>query len=112
MQIYPLKDEDLERKRLEPSRPVTSWASALRSRDKNDRIGRSSQQSGVGMVPENVELPFVMKDKPITFEGKNRAQIKAQEYERACGEAWRNYQKCLKVEVEMWIRDVPADPVI
>lgn len=33
----------------------------------------------------------------IDTKGKTRAQVKAEEYERSCGEAWTRYQSCLKV---------------
>jgi hypothetical protein len=33
----------------------------------------------------------------IDTRGKTRAQIKAEEYEKACGGYWRDYQSCLKV---------------
>jgi hypothetical protein len=41
----------------------------------------------------------------IDTRGKTRAQIKAEEYEKACGGYWRDYQSCLKVSSDMY----PAD---
>ena len=35
----------------------------------------------------------------IDIRGKTRAQIKAEEYERNCGQVWKDYHQCLKVRL-------------
>ena len=43
--------------------------------------------------------PTYRNAQPFDVVGKNRAEIKAQEYERACGVSWRSYQICLKASI-------------
>jgi hypothetical protein len=42
-------------------------------------------------------IPVTVDEGPLETRGKTRAQIKAEQYERACGAVWREYQGCLKV---------------
>lgn len=75
---------------------VTSWANAFRTRPR----------PVIDEAPlEDISDSYISHDVPemqrssykIDTRGKTRAQIKAEEYEKACGEPWRLYQSCLKV---------------
>lgn len=81
----------------DPSQLVTSWANAFRPR----RVPKGSASSYDEVQEDATAMKgraqSSLKPRPIDIAGKNRAEIKAEEYERACGETWRIYQICLKV---------------
>lgn len=75
---------------------ITSWAAALRPRavltvDRD--TSAQTPEPGVGVSALGTEREAYK----IDTRGKTRAQIKAEEYEKACGGYWRDYQSCLKV---------------
>ena len=57
----------------------------------SDLAGRGYTAGGAGGHAPHAGVPRVDPT------GKTRAQVKAEEYELACGAAWKSYQKCLKV---------------
>lgn len=90
---------------VRPGKPlITSWSNALRR-----RAYPTSGDAATGIIEDGgiVETEAVAEQKgetgvrtarrPIDTRGKNRAQIKAEEYERDCGDAFRAYQGCLVV---------------
>ena len=76
---------------------ITSWATAFRRRypPSGSRSDLSETPAGEGTRSDSVESP--VEATPIETTGKTRAQIKAAQYEKGCGEVWKTYQKCLKV---------------
>ena len=76
---------------------ITSWATAFRQRHppKGLRPDPSVPPAGEGTSGDTVEPP--MEATPVETAGRTRAQIKAEQYEKGCGEVWKSYQKCLKV---------------
>ena len=76
---------------------ITSWASAFRRRypPSGSRSDLSETPAGEGTRSDAVESP--VEATPVETAGKTRAQIKAAQYEKGCGEVWKTYQKCLKV---------------
>lgn len=49
--------------------------------------------------------PSPVHAKPINTEGKTRAQIKAEEYDRNCGAIWHEYRGCLHVGTDAHTSD-------
>jgi len=77
-------------------RIATSWADAFRSKTitqiSPDPVTPSPALPGVPLHPVHTSSPPVVDAK-----GKTRAQLKAEEYERNCGQVWREYHQCLTV---------------
>ncbi|KAK4688370.1 TRIAP1/MDM35 family protein, partial [Tremellales sp. Uapishka_1] len=75
----------------------TNWSSALR-RETHVDIGVPSSLPSDSNSPiaPSTYVAEVVSEQPIDTRGKTRAQVKAEQYERACGGAWREYQHCLK----------------
>lgn len=78
---------------LQHGRIITNWSKAFRPRAADVQADGSGQSSS--MSPPDPKP--VADAEPLDTRGKTRAQIKADEYERACGHLWRQYQGCLKV---------------
>ena len=77
---------------------VTSWSSAFPSRVRSTTaVETEDQPAALQSEKSSVHVATPQTLVPIDTRGKTRAQIKAEEYERACGEHWRRYQECLKV---------------
>jgi hypothetical protein len=75
------------------ARLITSWSSAFtrKAHPTHTIPPRSGETEPTNAV--NSSTPQAAIDNT----GKTRAQIKAEEYDRACGEVWKEYQSCLKV---------------
>ena len=75
-----------------PKRIITNWSSAFRRRDYSKAAVPPDTTTDEAPTFQHVpsQLP------PIDPRGKTRAQIKAEEYDRNCGSAWREYNACLK----------------
>ncbi|KAK8858793.1 hypothetical protein IAR55_003023 [Kwoniella newhampshirensis] len=74
---------------------ITSWANAFPSRTRAKAPAQiSGARTHVAHTPDYPDEEIDVE--PIDTSGKTRAQIKAEEYERACGKAWIEYQACLK----------------
>lgn len=89
----------------EPSlrRPlVTSWANAFPSRARTAVTVETDLSEPSQSESPSLRVATPQNTSPIDTRGKTRAQIKAEEYERACGEHWREYQDCLKVRSEVY----------
>jgi hypothetical protein len=86
-----LKEEISLRKPL-----ITNWANAFRSRT-IPLNGDTPLEDAVDPSTSHVAPELQRSSYKIDTRGKTRAQIKAEEYEKACGEPWQLYQTCLKV---------------
>jgi len=75
---------------------VTSWANAFPKRTR-PIIGDTPSEDTTDSSFSNSVPELQRSSYKIDTRGKTRAQIKAEEYEKACGEPWRLYQSCLKV---------------
>lgn len=75
---------------------VTSWAGASVFRRRP-----AAPASHAVSADDMVSAPHVHVDEgelePLDTTGMSPSQIKAAEYERACGRVWKEYQGCLKV---------------
>ncbi|RXK40077.1 hypothetical protein M231_02717 [Tremella mesenterica] len=82
-------------------RPVTNWSSAFNRRNVQSKPLAQEHLQG-GHVPPYAHSPYTPTIPVTTIDttGKTRAQVKAEEYEMACGQAWREYQSCLKVAIK------------
>ena len=81
---------------------MTSWSAAFKPRRAQTPPTTSSandQQAPFQSLPQDTgQQPQAnVEQTPIDTTGKTRAQLKAEEYDRACGQVWRNYQTCLTV---------------
>jgi hypothetical protein len=80
------------------ARIATSWAHAFRSKRTVDipleRVTPGPPSPDYFIRPTQTTLQPV-----VDVKGKTRAQIKAEEYERNCGQVWKEYHKCLTVRV-------------
>lgn len=74
------------------ARIITNWSLAFPSKPTATRQPIASETQTAASPAPPVEEPYVPDTK-----GKSRSEVKAEEYERRCGEAWRSYQTCLKV---------------
>jgi hypothetical protein len=75
---------------------ITSWANAFPIRTR-PIIGDAPLEDAIDSSISNAVPELQRSSYKIDTRGKTRAQIKAEEYEKACGEPWRLYQSCLKV---------------
>ena len=84
----------------DPSRPerlLTNWSNAF---PPSSSARLSSSKDGQGPLPHDtggVGGEVIKEAEPIDLAGKTRAQIKALEYERVCGDKWRRYNQCVQV---------------
>jgi hypothetical protein len=85
-------------------RIVTNWSSAFRRREYPS--ANTSPDTSADESPTFQHVPAQLP--PIDTKGKTRAQIKAEEYDRNCGSAWREYNACLKVS-RAWTGRYRAD---
>jgi hypothetical protein len=76
---------------------ITSWASAFRQRPRHQEPRDLPYEDPLDSPQKDTTVIPSGPTKAVDTAGKTRAQIKAEDYERACGESWRTYQKCLKV---------------
>lgn len=84
---------------------ITSWANAFPSHrsatlsQTKSRQPNSSTLEGTSFPAYNYPDPVYENSQSMNIDtaGKTRAQIKAEEYERACGQLWKDYQGCLMV---------------
>lgn len=84
---------------------ITSWANVFPSRrsttlpQTKSRLPSSSAGEGTSLPVPDYPDPVYEDSQIVNIDtaGKTRAQIKAEEYERACGQLWKNYQGCLVV---------------
>ena len=74
---------------------VTSWAPAFQPRRPPQGSNTTPLDAQQPPPPTDEVSPTYKTPNPIDTVGKNRAEIKAEEYERACGDSWRSYQSCL-----------------
>ncbi|ORY30583.1 hypothetical protein BCR39DRAFT_587849 [Naematelia encephala] len=75
---------------------VTSWSAAFPSRITNPRLDVHSPVAVDGSLSPDFDHGSQTRDAvPVDTTGQTRAQIKAAEYERACGAAWKAYRSCL-----------------
>lgn len=81
---------------------VTSWSNAFPSRSRSTIAVESDLSESSQSESPSLRVATPQDTSPIDTRGKTRAQIKAEEYERACGEHWREYQDCLKVST-VWM---------
>ena len=82
-------------------RPITSWADAFRTRPVVQVDHDPSMEDPSSANYGNESSIIGPNQKPIETAGKTRAQVKAEEYEQACGQSWRIYQVCLKVSISL-----------
>jgi hypothetical protein len=75
---------------------ITSWANAFPKRTR-PIIGDAPLEDTIESSVSSAVPELQRSSYKIDTRGKTRAQIKAEEYEKACGEPWRLYQSCLKV---------------
>lgn len=75
-----------------PKRIITNWSSAFRRREYPTTA--TPTDATTDEAPTFQQVPTQLP--PIDTRGKTRAQIKAEEYDRNCGSAWREYNACLK----------------
>ncbi|OXH40085.1 hypothetical protein J008_01262 [Cryptococcus neoformans] len=82
---------------------ITSWANVFPSRrsttlpQTKSRLPSSPAGEGTSLPVPDYPDPVYENSQIVNIDtaGKTRAQIKAEEYERACGQLWKNYQGCL-----------------
>lgn len=90
-----------------PSRKlITNWSHAFRSRPR--LMPPAGTEANEGKVEWETSAVYEMVSTTVPSidkRGKTRAQIKAEEYDLACGQHWRDYQGCLKVRYD------PAAPM-
>lgn len=79
------------------SRLATSWAGAFRQRSHPPAPEMPPPDTTADVSKAKEDSTLCEGSKLMDTAGKTRAQIKAEEYERACGESWRHYQTCLRV---------------
>lgn len=88
------------------ARPKTNWSGAIgRSsvsrHNSASSVADTSAPLSLGNHESNqVDLP------QIDTRGKTRAQIKAEQYERACGEQWKAYRHCIEVRGPYALGDI------
>jgi hypothetical protein len=81
----------------------TNWANTFRRRSTNSLLDYPLPESRMETEAlPSTELYHIPPSQPLVTAGKTRAQIKAEEYERACGESWKRYQACLKVGLSLF----------
>ncbi|KIR54266.1 hypothetical protein I315_03325 [Cryptococcus gattii Ru294] len=87
---------------------ITSWANAFSSH-RSTTLSQTKPRQPTSSTLEGTPLPAYNYPDPvyensqsmnIDTAGKTRAQIKAEEYERACGQLWKDYQGCLMKAIE------------
>lgn len=78
-------------------RLVTSWAAAFRPRDSRTVANRTAHHPLIQTLNPGNRIWQPIEEAATDVTGKTRAQIKAEEYDRACGEPWQRYQLCLTV---------------
>lgn len=74
----------------------TSWASSIGRRLSIEPSPKRALDEPLDAVV-NMGEGIVQEASPIEVSGATKAQIKAAEYQRLCGEGWRDYQACLRV---------------
>ena len=88
-----------QRKRI-----ITNWSNAFptRTHSTNPVPGTGENEARGGYVHQygnqaRETFEPLTDAEILDNKGKTRTQLKAEQYERECGAAWRDYQKCLKV---------------
>jgi len=76
-------------------RIITSWASAFTKRPIQGDVPETLTASPASHVVSSHPIPT--SHAAVDVQGKTRAQVKAEEYERNCGQAWKEYHACLTV---------------
>ncbi|ODN83225.1 hypothetical protein, variant [Cryptococcus amylolentus CBS 6039] len=91
---------------------ITSWAASIARRSpvaprqsQHAHFGHHGQAADVGERAglESQDHPqggYDVEEFEIDTTGKTRAQIKAEEYDRACGALWKDYQGCLQKSIK------------
>ena len=92
---------------------VTSWSGAFRARGVSTNAPGSSSTSAPTPTSQATTYAEFPPSAIVSIDrrGKTRSQIKAEEYEAACGGLWRDYQGCLKVRSASRVQARLADSI-